>query len=289
MLSEAQIKNFKKDGYIVVPKFLNSDETQKLLNSIKIQREKRSKNDIHISIDDENVLNFLCNERLKEILNLLIGPKVYFLHDINLLDGPITNNSSWHRDNPCRRTGVGPDWDNKEEYNVVSAAVYLCDSNETQSSLSIIKKSHLLNYSSKLSNVLRVIHQRTRPFNFLKPLRKLIQFIIAKEIYYKPGDLVIFLCNLYHCGSITNYSIEKVDRQGIISRFGGIGNHYKTFMNYELNYRHGNEKFSLSKKKDQYFEKLKKSDLYISPNIEKKEIKGIFIPKDSSSDRLMKK
>ena len=59
-------------------------------------------------------------------------------------------------------------------------------------------------------------------------------------------------------------------------------------MNYELNYRYQNEKFLVSKKKEEYFQKLKQNDLYISPDIEKKEIKGVFIPKDSTSDRLIK-
>ena len=289
MLNNGQMKNFKKDGYIVIPNFLNSNETEALQDSIKVQREKKLVNETHISIDDQNIVNLLCNKKLKEILSLLIGPKVYFLHDVSLLDGPIYHTISWHRDNPCRRTGVGPDWDNKEEYNVVSVAVYLCDSKETQSSLSVIPKSHKLNYSSKLSNILRVIHNRTRDFKFLKPIRKIIQIVVAKEIYYKPGDLVIFLCSLYHSGSITNSSVQKVNRQGVICRYGGVGNHYKNFMNYELNYRYGNEKFLFSKNKEEYFERLKKNDIYISPDIEKREIKGIFVPKDSSSDRLIKK
>lgn len=290
MLSDLQVSNFKKNGYIVIPQFLNSKQTKDLQISLELQKNKKSKNDIYVPIDDDNVLDFLCNEKLKKILNLLIGPKVYFLHDVNLLDGPVSNNNyTWHRDNPCRRTGIGQDWDTKEEYNVVSAAAYLCDSNETQSSLSVIPKSHLINYSSKFSNILRVIHLRTRKFTFLKPLRRLIQSIIAKEIYYKPGDLIIFLCNLYHSGSVIKYNTQKVNRQCIISRFGGAGNHNKTFMNYELNYRHGNEKFLVSKKKEEYFKKLKQNDLYISPDIEKKKIEGIFIPKDSTSDRLIKK
>lgn len=290
MLSDLQVSNFKKNGYIVIPQFLSSKQTKDLQSSLELQRIKKSKNDIYVSIDDENVLDFLCNEKLKKILNLLLGPKVYFLHDVDLLDGPVTNNSySWHRDNPCRRTGIGQDWDTKEEYNVVSAAAYLCDSSETQSSLSVIPKSHLINYSSKFSNILRVLHLRTRSFRFLKPFRRLIQSIIAKEIYYKPGDLIIFLCNLYHSGSVTKYKTQKVNRQCIISRFGGAGNHNKTFMNYELNYRHKNEKFIVSKKKEEYFQKLKQNGLYISPDIEKKEIEGIFIPQDSTSDRLIKK
>jgi len=289
MLNSNQIINFKKNGYIVLPNFLDSNETKKLQNSVTEQREKKSKNEIYNSLEDENIWNFLCNKNLKNILNSLIGPKVYFLHDTDILDAPIIDKSSWHRDNPCRRTGVGPDWDNNEDYNVVSVAVYLCDSKETQTSLNVIPKSHILKYSSRLSNILRVMHLRSKNVKFLKPLRTIIQFVIGKEIHYKPGDLIIFLCNLYHKGSITNAQTQKANRQGLISRFGGSGNHYKTFMNYELNYRHAKERLLFSKKKEQYFEILKKNDLYVSPDIEKKEIKGIFISKDYSEDHIIKK
>ena len=289
MLNKVQINNFKKNGFIIIPNFLNSHEIKALQNSVDISREKKLKKEIYVSIDDQNIVDFLCNKRLKEILSLLIGPKVYFLHDTNVLDGPIYQTGAWHRDNPCRRTGIGPDWNDKEEYNVVSTAVYLCDSKKTQSSLSVIPKSHLLNYSSKLSNILRVIHLRIKHLKFLTPIRKVIQFMIAKEVYYKPGDLVIFLCTLYHKGSITNISDKKVNREGVISRYGGEGKHYKNFMNYELNYRYGKEKFLLSKNSKEYFDRLKKNDIYVSPGIKKKEIEGIFVPKNSASDHLIKK
>lgn len=288
MISETKIKKFKENGYLVIPNFLKFEEVTKLQSSVTDYRKKKDKNEPYVSLDDENILNLLCNDNLKQILNSIIGPSVYFLHDTDVLDGPVKNNNTWHRDNPCRRTGVGPDWDDKEEYNVVSVALYLCDSLKTQSSLSIIPKSHKLDYSSKFSNILRVLHQRTRNISLLNPLRNLIKFIIAKEIYYRPGDLIIFYCNLYHSGSIINSKKNSVERQGVISRFGGNGKHSLTFMNYELNYRFAGERFTLSKNKEKYFNRLKEKDLYISPYIEKKEIKGVFIPKDQSADRLTK-
>ena len=55
-----------------------------------------------------------------------------------------------------------------------------------------------------------------------------------------------------------------------------------------LNYRYSGDRLLLSKNKEKYFSRLKEKDLYISPDIEKKEIKGIFIPKDQSADKLVK-
>ncbi len=288
MIDETKIKEFKENGYLVIPNFLKSEEVKKLQSSVIDYRKKKDKNEAYISIDDENILNLLCNDDLKLILNSIIGPSVNFLHDTDVLDGPITNNSTWHRDNPCRRTGVGPDWDDKEEYNVVSVGLYLCDSLKTFSSLSVIPKSHKLDYSSKFSNILRVLHQRTRNISLLSPLRNLIKFIIAKEIQYGEGDLIIFYCNLYHTGSIINSKKKTAQRQGVISRYGGTGKHSLTFMNYMLNYRYSGDRLLLSKNKEKYFSRLKEKDLYISPDIEKKEIKGIFIPKDQSADKLVK-
>ena len=44
---------------------------------------------------------------------------------------PEKDDHTWHRDNPCRRTGYGPDWNTKEKYNVVSSMVYLTESDST--------------------------------------------------------------------------------------------------------------------------------------------------------------
>ena len=41
MLNKAQINNFKKNGFIMIPNFLNSHEIKALQNSLDISREKK--------------------------------------------------------------------------------------------------------------------------------------------------------------------------------------------------------------------------------------------------------
>mgnify|MGYP000580626236 CR=1 FL=1 len=112
---------------------------------------------MYISIDDQNIVDFVCNKRLKEILCLLIGPKVYFLHDTSVLDGPIYQTGAWHRDNPCRRFGYGPDWDKKIPYNVLRLGIYLQKFEETNSCINVIPGSHKKRFT--FQEILRFFHE----------------------------------------------------------------------------------------------------------------------------------
>ena len=62
MLNNVQINNFKKNGFIIIPNFLNSHEIKALQNSLDISRKKRLNKEIYISIDDQNIVDFLCNK-----------------------------------------------------------------------------------------------------------------------------------------------------------------------------------------------------------------------------------
>ena len=284
MLSEKQINNFKRNGYIVIPNFLDQEEIGELSTSLEESKNTQQKKTNYNVLDDEKVWDFLCNKNLKKILSLIIGPEVYYLHDVSLLYGEIDSKYTWHRDNPCRRTGIGPDWTEKANYNVVSAAVYFSDSNESNSGLNLIPKSHFNEYKSTLSNLIRVLHNRTRNNKNFKFIRNICEKFIGHEIKYKPGDLIIFYCSLYHTGSLISKNVEKVYRDGIITRFGGQGVHSKNFMNYQLNYRKLINRILLSTKKEFFFDRLKKNNIFISPNVEQEKIEGIHIPKDQGSD-----
>ena len=63
----------------------------------------------------------------------------------------------------------------------------------------------------------------------------------------------------------------------------------KAFLNYEMNYRKGIEKYKISTKKNIFFQKLKDNDIYTSPEILKEKINGIFIPANQDSDSIYKK
>ena len=158
----------------------------------------------------------------------------------------------------------------------------------SHSALNVITKSHNKIYKFSFSNIIRILHYRCKSNKKLFFFRKILEKIIGTELKYKSGDLIKFYYNLFHTGSLTK-SIEKVDRECIISRFGGDGTHSKTFMNYELNYRKGRDKFTISKKKEIFFNRLKENNIFISPEVKQEPIDGIHIPKDQAADGIYTK
>ena len=53
-----------------------------------------------------------------------------------------------------------------------------------------------------------------------------------------------------------------------------------------MNYRDGLQKYKISKKKDAFFAMLKNNNIFLSPEIEKNEIEGVFIPRDKTNDSV---
>ena len=140
-------------------------------------------------------------------------------------------------------------------------------------------------YKFSISNILRIIDLRLRNFKKLYFLKKIIIKLIGKHLKYKPGDLVVFYTTLYHTGKMIKDSKNSY-RSAIIVGYGGEGSHTKRFLNYEMNYRKGLEKYDISKKKNIFFQKLMDNEIYISPQTPKEKIDGIFIPKNQDSDSV---
>ena len=135
MLKDKINFNSIKEGYLVVPIFLSKDKLGELKKSII---EKELKKEMFNVFEQKSLWNIITNKELIEILKNFIGDKVYFLYSASFLNDIKANKYSWHRDNPCRQTGVGPDWDDDLNYNVVSAVLYLNNSDETKTGLSLI-------------------------------------------------------------------------------------------------------------------------------------------------------
>ena len=287
MISEKQLSKFEKDGYIHIKNFFDDNEIKIFSNAINTKKTLMENDRIDKTVDIEEVWDFINHTKMLNVIRSLLGDKIFYMHDASMVSGStyISPSYTWHRDNPCRRTGVGPDWNIDEKYNVVSSAVYLTDSNST---LNVIEKSHFKKYKYSLSNILRTIHLRLRNKKKLNFLKKIIESLIGKHIKYGAGDLIIFYTTLYHAGSATKNS-ENCSRDTIIARYGGEGNHIKNFLNYHMNYRNGKEKYKISKKKDIFFQKLKNNNIYITPEILKEKIDGIFVPKNKDGDSIYKK
>ena len=74
-----------------------------------------------------------------------------------------------------------------------------------------------------------------------------------------------FYCNLYHSGlSKINTSTKRL---AAVIRYGGEGKHAKNFINYELNYRQGKNKYLVCKNKTKFSNFFKKKQfIYIPRN-----------------------
>ena len=250
--------------------------------NLKKKENIKNKSKDYVEWDDPDLWELICNKKIKSILDKVFESNYFYMHDSTVMEASVGSSWSWHRDNPCRRTGEGPDWDTDENYNVFTIIIYLSDSKESNSSLAFIPKSHNITYKRTLSNILRIIHHKIKKKQKFSFLRKIIERIISKEVNYKVGDICVFYCNLYHSGlSKINTSTKRL---AAVIRYGGEGKHAKNFINYELNYRQGKNKYLVCKNKTKFFEFLKKNNLFISPEIPKKNIDGVFTPKNENKD-----
>ena len=203
------------------------------------------------------------------------------MHDLGLLDVGTNpdNDVSWHRDNPCRTTGVGPDWDLSIKYNVVTAITYLRSSEDCGTGLNVIPSSHKLSYKKTISNILRFVHLKTKNKSRLKIVRNLISNIIGNTIKYEAGDCIVFLCTLYHAPITIGNSKSNVKRQCITARYGGIGKHSNTYIDYVTNKRPEMNKYINAKKKNKFLNYIKEKKLFL-PFVENiNNLKEVFLKK----------
>ena len=270
---ENQKKQLLNDGYCIVKNFLNEEE---IYNFDLSFNEKRKNKNNYIEHNEEKFWQYLTNDRLLKNLKYSLGNKIYYMHDLSINETRIEDHfRSWHRDSPCRATGIGPDWDKNFPYNVVSTITYLCSSNESNSHLNIIKGSHKHQYRSTISNILRFIHRKIHYIKSLRFLSAIIQKIIGTKLTFKSGDCVIFLANLYHMGS--GVTPDNKTRKVILARYGGEGKHSENYINFFLKHRSENlNRYEGFNKKEKYFDYLSKNDIFFPLPKNKKNIEGVY-------------
>ena len=72
--------------------------------------------------------DFICNKKILDTMNGIIGEDVYYLYNSNTrVSSENSEHYRWHRDCACRLFGFGPDWDKDEIYQVFRVGIYLFD------------------------------------------------------------------------------------------------------------------------------------------------------------------
>jgi len=267
-------------GFCAFRKFLTDDEVKKyrsILDNIyeKTGRDTKKYFQLH---EHREAWEIILNDRIFDVLRSLLGPKIFYLHDATFRyseDPSLLSSQMWHRDNPCRRFGKGPDWDKNEPYSVVTVAIYLTPFHENKSGVNVIPFSHKKTYT--LSNMLRLVHDRTKNIPFLKNARKLFPNFLGVNVRTDPGDLIIFKSNLYH----TSLPFRNL-RQAIFFHYGLDNKHSKNWMNYF----HMHRKIATyevddkdKSKYDDFFDLLKSKNIFCPLPEKRVDIEGSSIHK----------
>lgn len=274
ILNKHNLDELNKNGFFVIKNLLDEKEIEKYQNIfLKKKKIKAQIDDFELS--EEECWNYLINKNLTKYLKFFLGEKIFYLHDLNFVEHQIENQDySWHRDNPCRSTGLGPDWNSEKPYNVLTTITYMSDSDTTSSVLNVIPGSHLNNYKYTFSNIFRFLLSKIKKKSEF--LSKIIKRSNGKRIKYEIGDCIVFYSNLYHMGELLNSQNIKT-RKLIVSRFGGLGVHSENYVNYHLRHRKDQiGKYQNVEKTEKFLNFLKTNNLYIQIPEKKLNIEGSY-------------
>ena len=262
-----------KEGYCVIKNLLDKDEVEFYDNKIKELANGKTHFSIGGIYNVKDLWSIVVNKKLLAAMRQFLGPEMFFLHDSTVMHKTEPNNViCWHRDNPCRKFGVGPDWDKNEPYNVLRVGIYLQPFEETKSCINIIPRSHRRRFT--IQEILRFFHRKLRNIDESSKFilfKTLYTKLIGKNIKTDSGDCVVFHANLWHSATPT----VGIKRAFHFS-FGTDNKHAKNFVNYYLKHRTdivGDEKINID---DDFLSLLKENKIFYSIPKEKIDILGVF-------------
>ena len=268
MINKEIKESFFQEGYCVLRNILNDKEIEEL--NLTIDQELKEKNISKINNFSEHELfwPYIANEKILNCLNELLNEKIFFMdggfsnYNTNSED---TNNHkiSWHRDTdsaPKIKNEV-PYCEKNNYYKVFTVMTYLNKGLKNQ--ISIIPKTHKVEYKKTLSNILRIIHWKTKNKKKISFIRKFIEKNIAKKIIINPGDCLVFFVGLFHKPVAP---VNSGYRKAIITRYAPKGKNSENYINYILKnssrLHYSDKKFLNYKNSDSFVDFLKKKNIF---------------------------
>jgi len=227
------LKTIKKDGYAIIPNFVDKKFCENCIQDIDWMLENKKKfvqqySDLRIFGAEhlsKNIKQFAENEYLSKLANAHNGVKTFNAFTLanriihSSLSSKLGSGGGWHRDSNIRQ---------------FKAILYLNDVNEKNGAYQIIKHSHKLSSfipdskNGKLSlGMIRFSDNQINKIIEKNPER--LQTIIGKA-----GTLIVKDCSCIHRGSplqeghryaLTNYCFDKtIIDQNMVDRFSPIVN-----------------------------------------------------------------
>jgi len=200
-LTEAQVKQYHEDGYVILENFLDKEEIDLLLNigkkdkelaaraqEVKDAKKASTRLSLGWSLEDDIYSALARCERLVVPVEQLLGSKALFYHYKMTLKEPRVGGAwEWHQDYGYwyYYGFLTPD--------MISCWLAVDRATKENGCMQVIKKSHLLG---------RVDHlmQDGQMGADLKRVEMSMKHLKMEKIYceMEPGSMLIFHCNLFH-------------------------------------------------------------------------------------------
>ena len=260
---------FLSQGYFIVRNLLSKEEISKFSKEIDRLYNLEYKKNIKVRMGIhpyEKFWSVIINKKLINSLGQIFDKKFHFLYQAGILQTIEGKEYLHHRDNPCRKFGVGPDWEDNSNYKIARVGIYLQNYEETKFHLNLIPYSHKKKYS--IREFLRFFHKKTRYLNKFRKLRNILPKFFGTSIKTNPGDCIIFDPRVYH-----SPSPHLGKRQAIFLSYGEDNRHSDNYVTYFTKLRSGTEYSEIG---ENFFQFLKNNDLYKPLNEEITNIPGAF-------------
>jgi len=195
--------NLQNDGYCILKNVLNEKEISDLEEALDQGLETKNIQKCNYFNEDKKFWPYIANLKIINSLNNLLNEKVFFMDGgfsryNNMSKDCDENKISWHRDtdsSPQLKDQV-PYCKINNFYKVFTVMTYL--NRDLDNTISLIPRTHKIEYKKTINNILRIIHWKTKNKKNLNYLRKFIEKIISKKIIIKPGDCLVFFVGLFH-------------------------------------------------------------------------------------------
>lgn len=222
-------EKYCQDGFLIIKDFFHpieiqecehgADSVQGLITSDPAIKAIRSRTGIH---NQDPFKMVASNPMLLEMMQSLLGSDIYIHQSrINYKAGIGASGWAWHSDFETWHAQDG-----MKEMRCITAMIPLTENTECNGSLMVIPKSHELFYCCKKEPERSAEEQFAEQIEGVPPVEAISKFFERSKgeivmIKCRPGDLVIFDCNLIH---VSTSNMTPHDRTNLFFVYNSVEN-----------------------------------------------------------------
>lgn len=286
MISEKERNKLKRDGYLIIKKFIDANKVAYLRKALKNFNKQET-------LANKKLNYFSVNNKIIKIMNYILRGKIYYpFLSIAVNNMYQTQNKKSFIHNDVRFE----DFNFDNDYNIYNVGIYLQNHTDYSGGLKVRPGSHKKiiiegqNYFKKILLFCKTVVYKPDNVSFFQILRTLLPYK-SVNLKINAGDLVIWNMRLHHSGNnirvkfIKNFSLStyveniipnfmilknSLDRFAILTVYIGEGAYKNQYINEQIKrpqhvefWKNSNINFEILQKK------IKNKNIQLVPQIKR--------------------